>query len=349
MATRQKINFSQITVVIQGPIFTNLSASYPLGETVSVVESVRSFLPGAKIIISTWKGAGYDNLGADRCVYSDDPGALPYGPGDRLHNVNRQITLMKAGLSAVDTKWVLKLRSDTLLTSDSITKYVDSFNARSPFCKIFENRIITMAPLTCNVRADMTAYNSYLFLFHVNEMIQFGLIGDMRKLWDIPLMPDEDFSFFSLKNDSRGRPYGRACRRVPEDYIWTTVLARDGIPINNSWDDVRPELVPVSELSIVNNFCLLDFDDMGIFITKYPDFSTNGGLNSGFFNHREWIKLYQIYCDVSVEIPKRKIKANHVLAFLNPLFLFRYIKKRTRPIRNKFKVYIKNSLKSLCK
>ena len=341
--TSKSVPYSEITVIIHGPILKEAVAGSPLGMTHEVVQSVRQVLPGAKVVITTWAGSDAGGLGAEQVVYSSDPGGSPYGPGERLNNVNRQIVAMRAGLERIDTRWALKLRSDTKLVSAGMVDLWPRYPERSPAFKVFENRIITSAILTYDARLCFGRKLFTPFFFHVNDMIQFGLTSDLRRLWCIPLMPPEDFTFFSKEDlKLKGRTENISNRRVPEDYIWTCALKAAGFTTNDSWLDFTPSLLPVSELSIVNNFQLLDHADMGFHCLKYPSFDRDFPIGIPFFTHRAWLSYYQLYCDPLIEVPKpdpltlsslrRSLRSG-----LNPFRALQYLKRLTRPFRYRIK------------
>ena len=333
---------SEITVIIHGPILKDAISSAPQGMTLAAVQSVKKVIPGARVLISTWAGSEAESLGADQVVYSADPGCLPYGKKARANNVNRQIIAMSSGLDLVKTKWVLKLRSDTILTSDSMFKRWGQYRERNRYLRVFKERIITSALLTYHPRTCFQGGRFTPFLFHVNDMIQFGLAEDMRKLWCIPLMPSEDFNYFTEAQLS-GKIDKIGNRRVPEDYIWTSVLSSFGYPTNDSWADFQPAMVPVSELSIVNNFHLRDHHDMGFTCLKYPDFGNGYHLiGSPYFSYREWCKLYRTYCDPTISLPAigRTILpaiCSNPFAFLNLNRLGQLMKSLSRPARHRIK------------
>lgn len=339
----ESVPFAEITVIIHGPILKEIVAGSPLGMTHEVVQSVRHFLPGAKVVISTWAGSDADVFGAEQVVYSSDPGGSPYGPGERPNNVNRQILAMCAGLERIDTRWALKLRSDTKLVSASMVSFWPRYQERNPCFKVFESRVITSAILTYDARLCFGRKFFTPFFFHVNDMIQFGLTSDLRRLWCIPLMPPEDFIYFSKKDlELKGLIDNISNRRVPEDYIWTSALRAAGFTTNDSWLDFVPSLLPVSELSIVNNFQLLDHDDMGFHCLKYPKFDRAFPIGMPFFTHRRWLSCYQLYCDPLVEVPKHepftlRSMRRSLLRGLNPFRTLQYLKRLTRPLRYRIK------------
>lgn len=58
----------EISIVIQGKV--------DIEKTLKCIESVREYLPGAEIILSTWKGENVKGLDYDQVIFSDDLGAF---------------------------------------------------------------------------------------------------------------------------------------------------------------------------------------------------------------------------------------------------------------------------------
>jgi hypothetical protein len=337
-----EVSYNDITVVVHGPILWECGQEFPEGMTPAVLQSVRKNLPGAKILISTWEGAPTAGLEADTIVCSADPGGKPYGPNFRTNNVNRQIVAMKSGLNLVQTKWALKLRSDTLLTSNRMVECWGKHRVRHPYLQVFTERIMTSAILTYHPRLCFQGGAFTPWLFHVNDMIQFGLTEDMQKLWGIPLMPEADFTYFTPE-DLVDKIDKISNRRVPEDYIWTQAMAAAGFASNDSWADFRPALIPLSELSIVNNFELLDYEDMGFHCLKYPKFGYgHHALGAPFFTHKKWFACYRLYCDPGAKWTSTSWRSSLIfiktlIANLSLSRIARYIKTITRPYRYRVK------------
>ena len=59
------MNFNDISVVVQGAIDKKL--------TPICLKSIRKYLPGAEIILSTWEGSDVENLDFDTIVLNHDP------------------------------------------------------------------------------------------------------------------------------------------------------------------------------------------------------------------------------------------------------------------------------------
>jgi hypothetical protein len=63
----QKINSSELSFVVQGPIYQDI--------TDKVCESIREYFPECEIVLSTWEGSSIEGLKYDKVVFSKDPGS----------------------------------------------------------------------------------------------------------------------------------------------------------------------------------------------------------------------------------------------------------------------------------
>ncbi|MGQ9806153.1 MAG: WavE lipopolysaccharide synthesis family protein [Chlorobiales bacterium] len=211
-----------ISVVVQGPIHHQDDL------TKRVLKSVRTHLPDAELILSTWNGSDVSGLDCDVLLLNDDPGAI-----NGNNNVNRQIVSTRNGLEKASRKYAMKLRTDTLLTG---TGFLDVFNLypeRRDDFKVFERKIVIPTIYTRHP-LHFSFYSGVFHFFHPSDIFQFGLKTDLWSLWNIPLS-----TTFS--------------RCVPEQYIWTTCLKST----IKDFDYLRLPLLnrlKISQISLCNNF-----------------------------------------------------------------------------------------------
>ncbi len=127
------IKSKKITIVFQGQIDPSQLGSGATDGTDFLynLAQTKKALPNAKVILSTWNSFEFPSyyntaakLGVDRLILNPDPGGLPnikFGY-DTPNNVNRQIASTAAGMALVNTKYALKLRADSFLTSDNLLR-----------------------------------------------------------------------------------------------------------------------------------------------------------------------------------------------------------------------------------
>jgi hypothetical protein len=212
------ISDKDISVVVQGPIHKQDNL------TKRVLESVRTHLPNAELILSTWKGSDVDGLDCDVLLLNDDPGAI------NGYNVNRQIVSTRNGLQKATRTYAVKLRTDTQLTGTGFIDAFDKYPERREDFKVFERKIVIPTIYTRN------PFHLKPYFFHPSDIFHFGLKSDMLLLWNIPMATELD-----VKN------------LVPEQYIWLNALKSMSWNINLSELHLK-EKFRLNEISLVNNF-----------------------------------------------------------------------------------------------
>lgn len=96
----------EISVVVQGEIERDA--------TPKCLKSIRRFLPGAEIVLSTWEGRSCEGLDYDILVLNVDPGPsdlIRQYPFEQVNNCNRQIVSTKNGINKSSKKYVLDRKS----------------------------------------------------------------------------------------------------------------------------------------------------------------------------------------------------------------------------------------------
>ena len=227
---------SNISVIVQGPIHHQESL------TKRVLESVRTHLPNAELILSTWKGSDVSGLDCDVLLLNDDPGAII-----RNNNVNRQIVSTRNGLQKASRHYAMKLRTDTLLTGTGFLDVFDRCPERREDFKVFQHKIVIPTLYTRNpFRVSVYSRNTYFF--HPSDIFQFGLTNDLILLWDIPLATFEN-------------------RLFPEQYVWTSCL-KSSVENIDYFNLTLPKMCKIHEVSLVNNFIVETPTHLGIVLPE---------------------------------------------------------------------------------
>ena len=89
----KNIDPSLVTVVVQG--YVNKK------ETGCTIKSVRKYLPGAKIILSTWKNCDVSEIDYDELVLNDDPGAVECGAFPELSILTDDVRKLYSNISLI--------------------------------------------------------------------------------------------------------------------------------------------------------------------------------------------------------------------------------------------------------
>lgn len=280
----QPIAAAEITVVVQGPLYGEQQGDL----TRQTVASVRRHLPGAEVIYSGWSGADAGMLGADRVVLSEDPGGRPHLHDPRFYyNTNRQIVSTVAGLHTATRPHAIKLRSDHLLTSARFLKYFNRFPERGADYRVFEHRVVVSDIYTINPRRGP-------YLFHPSDWFHFGLTRDLLLLWDLPYAPEpESTEYFRLHPEERTQAVPELVRHPTEQYNWLACLRkRYEIPCRHC-QDFSAEALRISDLSMANNFIVLELRQIGLSAPRHPFLQ---GTRSYCYTHGDFLRLYRQHC-----------------------------------------------------
>lgn len=278
------MNPEDVSVVVQGPLGPYSS---------EVLSAVRQFLPGAELILSTWQGAEIGQLDVDELVLSEDPGSVPYWPGThRLFNTVRLQRSTRNGVLASSRPWVLKLRTDTPMTSSAVLSWEDRYPARSPELRVFGERVLT------SVIATRPSRHMPGYLFHPSDCVHFGRAADLVQLWDGPESDERGNAAYWLPGGAgRGEnPGSRGPALWNEQLVWLGALRRAGHEISYPYYGfTAPGLDEVSDLSIVNNFVVLEPWQLGVAMPKLQALARGSGVDS-YLWHEDWLELYDHHC-----------------------------------------------------
>lgn len=256
MASLERVDSSEISVIIQGPSLHNEGNGSQLE---ACVDSIRRILPQAEIILSTWKGQSYNPDIVDYVVLSEDPGSVSNWLGQSW-NFNRMVVSTRNGLEKASRPYTLKFRADLRLSSaeicvrpQSIEKDID---ARF---KIFRHPVVMT-----NIFARNPASCAPL-LFHPSDIAQFGLTEDLTELWNR--------SFFDHSEVCSGLSLGRCLgflgytglRMVPEQALMTDWLNSNGYEVRLPYPGfVSKRYCELSERLLSTNFFLIDWKISGV-------------------------------------------------------------------------------------
>lgn len=254
------ISSKRISVVVQGPIHHQESL------TKRVLESVRQHLPDAELILSTWKGSDVSGLEYDILIENDDPGAI------NGNNVNRQIVSTRSGLEKAAREYAIKMRTDTLLKGSQFIQAFDLFPERRKDFKVFERKIVIPTLYARNPRRS--------YLFHPSDIFQFGLLSDLLRFWRVDL--------FRRETDIHS-----AFVSPPEQFIWLSCLRDSGFSFDYNLKSLSAKLAFYSEVSIFNNFIIVDIDQIDI---RLPEkFKGSSGPHL-CYSESEILNAYCHYC-----------------------------------------------------
>lgn len=305
------IDTSDISVVVQGAVDKE--------NTLLCLKSIRKYLPGAEIILSTWKGTDVSKLDYDKVVLNVDPGGFK----DKYvhtftNNTLRQLISTQNGLKRVTRKYIIKMRSDLIFKSCNFLEFFDKFPCRNQEYVLFRNRVIISSFFM----------KKYLYSngvvqpvpFHISDWLAFGLAEDIFKLYNIELPEEPDFSWFLHENKYEGKKInllGASHQYAPEQYIaYTAFKEKFNIKFKH-YMDYNEDNILCSEQLIANNFIILQPNQFKFICgkknagtdyykkwTKYPILIPTL-LWKGLYRFDIFLEDYKKYCDNDFYISKR--------------------------------------------
>lgn len=315
-----------VSFVIQGPTAPS---------TAGVIDSVRNFFPSSEIILSTWRGADTKGLETDIIIESDDPGSLNYRLITRPDNINRQIVSTVAGLKAASRPFAVKLRTDCKLAHAGFLNLFDRYTQRREADRVYRDRIVC-----CTLFCRDPRFPTYLF--HPSDVFQFGRLEDLRRAWDVPLRRNPDNEPKAALKAFNLRPYlSIESPLVPEQYLWTHVLAKSGHPVHlDHAGDWSIDLVNRSESLFVNNYVPFSAAELGI---ELPEHLSNPMLMPNWvYTHERWLELYRRDC----ETDKQPFDLRLVVDSFKAFFGYSYYRTwpRTRVLFGAFRRQLKQAI-----
>lgn len=291
------ICYKDITVVLQGPIderYTHIA-----------VESVRRFLPGAQIVISTWKGEKTADLTCDAVILNDDPGAPTYTkPNGKSHsdNRNRLLVSTQGGIRKVKTPYLLKMRTDCILSGDGIVRNYGKYPLKTGEFPLFKDKLVIGEQ--CNITRLKFQDCTRPYLFHVSDWFAFGLTEDFMTYYDdTDVEPDGEMTNWHYKNNlevPEDDLMGRCAspRYNSEQYFFISALKRKYRVFYDDISDYSEGARIQSEKAIIDNFEILNIRDHEIINLKKQNkqpWDLKKDKSADYLTNMDYKELYMKY------------------------------------------------------
>jgi len=296
------IDSKDISIVVQGAIEKE--------NTLHCLKSVMEYLPGAEIILSTWKGSEIKGLPCDILIENDDPGAVIASPKfNYLNNINRQLVSTVEGLKKCNKKFAMKIRSDNVLTSANFLDYFNKFPARCDKFKLFQSRAIVATLFSRKFFGIPTP-------FRISDWFMFGLAEDIKKFY-FNITPIIEPAFSNYFADDRLLEL----KGYPSPYHYHQYTTEQYYPLNcfqkffpeikmKDLADFNEENITQSDICLANNFIFLEYKQHGIYTNKdkWNKWSLDEANSpdehwDGFWRHYIFQKEYKKYCDSAYRLP----------------------------------------------
>ncbi len=283
----------EFSVIVQGPVIGKPGEDHDKQKTLQCLESIKSVLPGAEIIISTWKGSDCSHLFYDQLILNEDPGAISYndhGLKNHYNNNNRQIVSTSRGLQKASRKYAIKMRGDFILKDTSFFSLMNTFTRVNKY-HFFKHRILVPDYVSRDPE-------TIPLLFHMSDLFQVGYTKDLQDLWDIPLQPEpETTRAYPYNTRFINNPFGNHTwnmRFTPEQYIWYAFAKKKGLDLGIKYYCQTPAgITRTSLVSVMDNFIIASQEQLGIVIPA----TITGKFNPRYlYTHEKWKKLYEEIC-----------------------------------------------------
>ena len=323
------INTEDISVVVQGAVDKK--------NTPLCLKSVRKHLPGAEIILSTWKGTDTHGLDYDQLVLSDDPGGVKDKKNKFVNNLNRQIVSTQSGLASSERTYCFKMRSDLVLTSNSFLKHMNLYPKRDKKRIFFKERVLFCSMFFKKYLGEV-AHTVMPTPFHISDWLMFGLREDIMKLFDIsPAKEPENTDYFYNNKPRTIRPYyfGALHQYAPEQYILYRSLKKhlpnkDVVEFDNILS-FSGENIKYYEEFVASNCIILNPYQIKIYCAKdngmdpYKAWTLNYlslpyFVFEGLYSHEVFLEDYIKYCDENYMIPSSVKIRKFFYCMLNKYF-----------------------------
>jgi len=233
-------SLENLSIIFQGPIILDF--------TLKAIKTTREVFPESEIILSTYNGPDLSDFFdyVDQLVTIDDPG-FDYEIFEDLDytsrtNTMRMISTSLKGIQKSTKKYIIRLRSDTILLNREILNLFTSLSSQG---EIFDNKIMVSKIMD----------ESYLDEFFIGDWFQMGLRNDLNKLYQAA------YNSASSNESIKGKIILDS-RVVTEHFLWNS--------LHNDFQYLRAK--ENYRFFIKHNICLMDnSNNKFILVQKYPN------------------------------------------------------------------------------
>lgn len=292
------IKDNEISVLING--------IYDEVQTPECIDSVRRFLPNCQIILSTWENQRISDDVKKLCnkiIYNKDPGFEYSDPEHKVpNNISRILCSIQNGLPYCEKKYVLRMRSDLVLTGTNFLEYFQLFPKYDKKYKLFKSKVIINSFCT----TDNIKQNDYTLFtpFHISDWYHFGLKEDIKELFKLPKVGNLTKYSRYFEKHKRKLNYNmdaiqkRLWKFSVEQYIGLHNAKKifKTIPIKDFLCFSAKDLNN-SNLFILNNFIVLDAEHSNIYALKERYKELNYSFNENIHPYlKDGIWSFSKYC-----------------------------------------------------
>lgn len=245
---------SAISVIVQGAIDWSHDPTTDQPLIIAACKAIRTLLPRAELILSTWQDPSASTLPCDIIIQSIDPGGQGHIGGFTPNNINRQITSTVAGLRAATRQLALKIRTDIILKNLTFLHVWDNLRPIQSPLRVFDRPLIANYLSSRNSRAILERLPDHPLLFHPSDHVHFGQKVDLLALWDVPMQTEQDaLHFLTHVRPNRWRDH-ELSRLTPEQHIFTHAIAKVCPQVIGHYADSTSYLAKASEHFLLTHF-----------------------------------------------------------------------------------------------
>ena len=320
-----------LTILIQGPFFE--FENYNSNKNIEILKKV---FPNANIIISTWENElRFLKNQKHRIIFNKDPGFVKdqhFGSSTPGSNILRQVISVKNGLKEIKTKYTLKIRSDCYFNSNKISNLNINKLLKNNNHSFLKERIITSSIGSLNQLETK-------ILYHYSDWFNFGLTEDLSTLWNNVIIEKNDINFFLKFFKEKKNIYGKDwdLKYTAEQFIYYKSISNK---FNNQLihaHDFSKSKLYEAENYLINNFYLVDPDEVGFIFPKYDEKinkklkKNNTNIRSKelvflSYSNEEWLELYNKKNKIKHISKKNLNKKFFRFKFKIKNFLYKYFK-----------------------
>lgn len=262
---------NKITFMLQGPVDRYNNRPFEKSILLRNISNIRKLFDGSQIILSTWDGSNVTGIECDKIIFSIDPGSLSsvFHGVKIVSNINRQIVSTIAGLREVRTEYVVKMRTDSIISSNMMLKIYN------------DGKILIPRMFCINPRTYMK--NPYNF----SDIFMFGPTARIASVWDVPLATQEYMEYFLRRKKPTFIRSAHVSKYSSEQYIWVHAAK------SSCKHSLDTRYVRESEKYICENLLIVDEKDIGLSTPSVEEKFRGNELVACLYTKRELASLYK--------------------------------------------------------
>lgn len=275
-----------LTFCIQGPLIDEKGKN----RAQNLFGSIAKHFPQSEVVVSSWEDQREHSFPGPKFIFSSDPGSGLRRLEGGNNNINRQIVSTQAALELVTTSCAAKVRSDLLFKNNNMLRFLRLIGPglrKSNNLSLLSGRVLVIDRHTYSPKK----ISPVAIPLHISDVMQFGLTSDLKKLWSIPLMSNQEEEFFLTAALTNSDTSMHLPRYRAEQYFWMQALLNSAHShvISDQWDGFAASLPFESESFMSDNIVPAKARSLGITSQKYVWKITDDIVTSTFaFTFMDW-------------------------------------------------------------